>query len=114
MTKQLDHTELLRKNQQLTQLLSSAKQNLVSFASILEDIKRAAHYQILGNCDVLEHGEANGHVTDQPKDNRAEFVEKNIDVLIRNPVKKWIGRMNGLNKQISDLVNRLEQQQDNS
>lgn len=117
MTKPADPTE----PQVSAQFINSVKQNLISFASILEDIKKAAHYQVLGNCDVLEHGEnnINGDSTKtstktmtpeelaKANEARIEFIIRNVDALIRNPVRLWIGRMNGLHRQMLELASRF-------
>lgn len=74
-------------------------ENLSGLQNILQDISNALHFQVLGNCDVLKRVRR----IDAGEQDIAIFSDEKIECLIRDPVRKILGRLNGLKGRLNDL-----------
>lgn len=78
---------------------NSVGENLNSFYHIIGDIIGSLDKQTLGNLSILENKINSGDV----------ICIKDIDLLVKQPIKLVIGRVNGLRKIVKSLQSQIQE-----
>lgn len=88
----------------------AVQRNCNSLRTILEDIVSKLSYQVLGNAEILENLKIDSELVAPGKGSEvAAFRKGEVELLIHNPIKLVLGRLNGLKKVIDKIREQLDQ-----